>query len=66
MVGYNFVSSQLKYSVHAVCVDTYLVLGCPDRQKSRVLHWMQTEEQKLGKLGEGLEDSDLVKNGLRF
>ena len=63
MVGYNFVSSQLKYSVHAVCVDTYLVLGCPDRQKSRVF---QTEEHKLGKLGEGLEVSDLAKNGLRF
>ena len=29
---YNFVSSQLKYSVHAVYVDTYLVLSCPDRR----------------------------------
>ena len=57
------VEAIVNYSVHAVCVDAYLVLGYPDRQKSRVF---QTEEQKLGKLGEGLEDSDLTRNGLRF
>ena len=43
-------------------LDIHLPSARLPRQKSRVL---QTEEQKLGKLGKGLEDSDLARNDLQ-
>ena len=64
MVGYNFVSSQLKDSVHAVCIDAYLVLGCPDRRTGSHIEYKLKNKNwgNLGRLGEGLEDSDLARN----
>ena len=44
----------------------HLISARLPRQKYRALHCTQTEEQKLDKLGEVLEDSDLARNGLRF
>ena len=64
MVGYKFVSSQVRYSVHAVCIDTYLVLGCPDRRTGSHIEYKLKNKNwgNLGRLGEGLEDSDLARN----